>query len=141
MPITVYLTNPQSATRKVFQAKVLGKANYAGSRVKTIRPDPKIATEVAADLGAIGQLSFALNSGNKGVKLIDPMGQKAVVENPKYPITRPLYLITKGAPSGPVREFITWARSAAGQKLVKKNFVGIQLKPAAKPAKPAKPGK
>lgn len=36
-----------------------------------------------------------------------------------YPIARPLYLYTLGEPTGEVAEFIEWALSPAGQKIVK----------------------
>jgi phosphate transport system substrate-binding protein len=51
------------------------------------------------------------------------MARKAAVTNPAYPITRPLYLTTKGAPAGDAKAFIDWAVSPAGQEIVKKNFV------------------
>ncbi len=124
MTINVYIVNPQSATRKVFGKVVLGGAAYAGDHLKTIRPDPKVADRVASDKGAIGHLSFALVGDNAGVKRIKPDGQDASVNNPSYPITRPLYLITKGDPAGKVKDFIDWALSDAGQSVVKQFFVG-----------------
>ncbi len=124
MAITVYVTNTQSATRKVFAKKVLGGADYGGPRIKTIRPDPAIAAKVADDEGGIGQLSFALMGNSSGIKLINPDGQTASVDNSAYPITRPLYLITKGEPQGEVRLFIRWALSDAGQTVLKNSFVG-----------------
>ncbi len=124
MAIHVYIVNPQSATRKVFQKVVLGGAKYAG-KIQTVRPDPAIVAKVAADPAGIGQLSFALIGEGKGVKRIKPDGQEPTVNNPNYPITRPLYLITKGEPTGAVKKFIDWARSAEGQKIVKQFFVGI----------------
>ena len=36
-----------------------------------------------------------------------------------YPIARPLYLYTRGTPTGPAKDFIDWTLSAAGQAIVK----------------------
>ena len=36
-----------------------------------------------------------------------------------YPIARPLYLYTRGTPTGPTKDFIDWTLSAAGQAVVK----------------------
>ncbi|NPA25846.1 MAG: phosphate ABC transporter substrate-binding protein [Deltaproteobacteria bacterium] len=127
MPINVYIVNKQSATRKVFQKTILEGAPYAGKRLKTVRPDSAILDKVAADKAGIGQLSFAFGSGHPAaakVKKINIGQQAATVNNPNYPITRPLYLITKGDPKGEVKAFIDWAQSDAGQKIVKKYFVG-----------------
>jgi phosphate transport system substrate-binding protein len=35
-----------------------------------------------------------------------------------YPIARPLYLYTRGAPTAPVQAFIDWTLSAPGQKVL-----------------------
>ncbi len=126
MGINVYIVNPQSATRKVFREAVLGKSDYAGKTLKTIRPDSDILNRVAKDPGAIGHLSFALLPGAKGVKPIAPFGQEPSVNNPKYPITRPLYLITNGPAKGAADDFIKWAISDEGQKLIKKYYVGLR---------------
>ncbi len=124
LAINVYIVNPQSATRKVFAKVVLDGASYNGDRLQTIRPDPAVADKVAADEGGIGQLSFALVGDQSGLKRLRPDGQEASVNNPEYPITRPLYLITKGEPAGEVKAFINWALSDAGQAVVKQYFVG-----------------
>ena len=38
--------------------------------------------------------------------------------NGKYPISRPLYLYTNGEPKGIVKDFIDYALSEQGQKVV-----------------------
>lgn len=123
LTINVYIVNPQSATKKVFATAILGGEKYRGN-IKTIRPDPAIVDIIAADKGGIGQLSFALVGDNSTVKKIKPDGQAASVGNSSYPITRPLYLITKGPAAGQAKDFIDWSLSANGQAIVKKNFVG-----------------
>lgn len=126
LPVSVYIVNPQSATRKVFSQKVLSNQDCAGN-VMTVRPDPVIIDKVAGDEGGIGQLSFALGNTHaraSAVKKINIDGEEASVNNANYQVTRPLYLITKGAPSGEVKAFIDWSLSDAGQAIVKKYFVG-----------------
>ena len=125
LAISVYIVYPQSATRRVFAGAILDGAQYAGDSIQTIRPDKGIIDRVANDPGAIGHLSFALVAGLDSVKLIAPDGQAPSVDNPHYPITRPLYLITNGQPTGSAAAFIDWARSDAGQAIVKRYFVGI----------------
>lgn len=127
LSITVYIVDVNSATRKVFTQSILGKERYGG-RIKLTRPDAGIIDRVANDPGGIGHLSFALGTGHpkeKAVRKLSIDGQAPVVSNPTYPVTRPLYLITKGAPTEPAKSFIDWALSPEGQMIVKKYFVGI----------------
>lgn len=113
-----------SATRKVFAATVLGESAYGGAEVVT--PDARIVNTVARDINAIGQISFAFITGNTSVKALAVDGQPASVDNPAYPITRPLYLVTQGSPNGETKAFIDWALSSAGQAVVKQRFVGVR---------------
>ena len=127
LPITIYIVDINSATWKVFTQKILEGKRYRG-KVKLCRPDSKIVNKVADDIGGIGHLSFALgdtHSMKDRVKKVSVDGQPPTVNNPDYPITRPLYLITKGEPDETSKAFIGWAVSEEGQKIVKKFFVGI----------------
>lgn len=123
LAIKALIVKKGSATRKVFRKVILGDEDYAGAKV--ITPDAKIVSTVARDKAAIGQISFAFLTGKKGAKPLNVDGQEATVENSAYPITRPLNIVTHGAPSGDVAAFLEWALSAEGQKVVKQRFVGV----------------
>ena len=122
LPIEVFITGKNSATNKVFKKVVLQGNNYKG---KVVKPDAKIVKLVTKKEGAIGQISFAFIIGNNDVKAVQPDGQEASTANPNYPITRPLNLVTKGAPQGEAKKFIDWALSPEGQAVVKKRFVAV----------------
>ncbi|MCP4155966.1 MAG: phosphate ABC transporter substrate-binding protein [bacterium] len=129
LPVNIYIVNPQSATRKVFRQSILGKETYVGNNIVTMRPDPALLDKIASDPNGIGQLSFALSVGHPslgGVKRINIGNQVASVNNADYPITRPLYFVTKGEPEGSVKAFIDWTLSDKGQAIIKKYFVGIR---------------
>jgi phosphate transport system substrate-binding protein len=50
----------------------------------------------------------------------------ANVLNKKYPLSRPLIMITRGAPAGLAREYLDFLLSPAGQKIVaEEGFVPI----------------
>ena len=121
-PIIAYVVKAASATRHVFSRMILEDTPY--NKVKTITPDAKIASLVARQQGAIGQLSFAFVTGKKGVKALSIEGQEASVHNSSYPITRPLYIVTKGEPKNKVKAFLDWTLSEQGQAVVKQRFVG-----------------
>ena len=123
MPIEVFITGANSATNKVFKKTVLQGADY---KARVVKPDAKIISLVARKKGAIGQVSFAFIAGNSKVTAIKPDGQDANTTNLEYPITRPLNIVTKGAPSGEIKAFIDWALSPEGQAIVRKKFVSIK---------------
>ncbi len=57
----------------------------------------------------------------KPIKILKVDGKKANVANigsGQYPTYRPLYLITKGKPTGIIKDFMNWVVSAEGQKIV-----------------------
>ena len=60
------------------------------------------------------------------MKRIWPDGEEPSVNNPNYPITRNLHLVTKGDPKGEIKEFIDWVLSPEGQKVVKIHFIGVK---------------
>ena len=55
-------------------------------------------------------------SKKKGGEAVAPTLEN--VNNETYPVARPLFLYTNGAPQGIVKEFIDWIMSAEGQKIV-----------------------
>ena len=57
----------------------------------------------------------------RNIKILNLNGVKPTKTNigsGKYPLFRPLYLITKGEPSGEVKKFIDWLLSKEGQRIV-----------------------
>ncbi len=123
LSIKAVIVKKGSATRKVFRKVTLGQDEYKGTKVVT--PDAKIVSTVALEKGTIGQISMAFIKENKKVIPLFVDDQEPSVDNPDYPITRPLYLVTRGLPKGEVKAFIDWTLSPAGQAVVKKRFVGI----------------
>lgn len=126
LPIDVFYMAPHSATHQVFKNVVLNGNKYAG---KAINPDRRIIGWVRREehKGAIAHISFSfLNSEQPKIKRIWINNQKPSIENKDYPITRPLYLVTKGQPKGEVKKFIDWVLSPAGQEIVKKRFLGVE---------------
>ncbi len=121
-PIKVYIPKETSGAYKVFKEDILRHQEYID--VKKISPDKKIISKVASSEAAIGQISLALIQGDKNVKSLVIDGEACNVKNSTYPITRPMYLLTKDAPKGEVKSFIDWTISPAGQDVVKKRFIG-----------------
>ncbi len=123
LPIHPYIVAQGSATRRVFRSAVLGAADYRGCKV--VAPDELLPQMVQNDPGAIGHISLSFLSSIKNVHVLSVDGQLPDLDNPSYPITRPLYLLWRDEPAS-VAEFVSWAISPAGQQVVMRHFIGLQ---------------
>jgi phosphate transport system substrate-binding protein len=126
LPIKALVVKSASATRRVFAKAILGDKNY--KNIKVITPDAKMLKVVSQDKGAIGQISFAFLTNDvhqKVVKALRVDKQAPSVNNPNYPITRNLHIVTQGQPQGKVKAFLDWTLSPKGQEIIKRRFVGI----------------
>lgn len=123
-PINPYVVTAGSATRSVFGHIILDGTDYAD--VAVIDPDARMVPTVARDPHGIGQISLSFTLNTDAVHAIAVDGERACVDNPHYPITRPLHITTTGEPDGPVADFLAWTLSEAGQTVVRRNFVGIE---------------
>ena len=84
----------------------------------------KHSAEIERTIEKIGYtfgISGVSSAGKRKVKILNLNGIEPTKENiasAKYPLFRPLYLVTKGKPAGEVKEFIEWLLSKDGQKIV-----------------------
>ena len=133
-PVSLYGRQSNSGTFMYFRERVLGR-DYAPA-LKQMNGNAQILEAVRADPNAIGFIGFgyltnesgALRAGIKVVRLAAERGQAAVspldraaVGAGLYPLTRPLFQFTDGAPTGKLRAFFEFEKSAAGQAIIAKN--------------------
>jgi phosphate transport system substrate-binding protein len=85
-------------------------------------------SKVASTHGALSQLSSSWADGRKvfalGIKGEDGQVVEPTTENiatKKYPLSRPLFLVTDGEPKDDVKAFVDFVLSPRGQDLVKKH--------------------
>ncbi|MCU7919404.1 MAG: hypothetical protein KZQ95_13765 [Candidatus Thiodiazotropha sp. (ex Epidulcina cf. delphinae)] len=123
LAIKPFIVKPASATRHIFRDRILNGEAYAG--VTVVTPDRRILARLIHERGAIGQLSLAFLKGVKRIGLVSVDGEQATSDNPNYPISRQLYLVTHGEPNTEVKRFLDWTRSNEGQSVVRKRFVGL----------------
>ncbi len=89
--------------------------------------------KVASTRGAISQLSsswadgrkvFALALRNEKGEIVPPTNENVAME--KYPMSRPLFLLTNGEPQGDAKTLIDFVLSPRGQELVRKHgYLGM----------------
>jgi len=125
--IVVISRDSSSGTFEAFSEMVLDK--------KKVRPDAimqaanqGVASTVARTPGAIGYVGLGYVSASvKAISVDSVMPSKETVLKNKYPITRPLFMYTNGAPAGTIKQFIDFVKSPESQKIVnEEGFVGLK---------------
>lgn len=123
--VFVYDKEPGRGTREVLDKFVYGKgkpplppqsANYAvvGGNLET-------RNKLESTRGSIAPLSTGFIEGRDGLVAVPLDGVAPTLENvasSKYPMTRPLFMITDGQPKGAVKQYIDYLLSPEGQKLL-----------------------
>jgi phosphate transport system substrate-binding protein len=67
---------------------------------------------------ATDHLKLACISKEDGASCVNP--SVATASDRSYPIARPLFMYTNGAPQGAIKEYMDWILSDAGQCILKK---------------------
>ena len=76
---------------------------------------------MASDPQAIGYLSIGLlNNSVKGLSYNGIAPANTNVKAGKYPLARPVYFLTKGAPAGTAKTFIDYVLSSEAQGILEK---------------------
>lgn len=114
-----------SGTYAYFREAVLGKVPYA-REVRLMPSTAAIVLAVSQDAPAIGYvgLGYAREAGVKVVPIKKDAQAPAVlpdagtISSGRYPLSRELHVYTRGLPAGLARDFIAFALSPAGQRVV-----------------------
>jgi len=100
LPIQVITSHAGSATRAVFQKKIMAGEEYAkgAQEVDSTRLELDLVSQAKGGIGVVSATFFAQN-----------VGRAKFVQAPL--LTRPLGLVTIGPPNTPVRQLIDYART------------------------------
>ncbi|HUP49179.1 MAG TPA: phosphate ABC transporter substrate-binding protein [Thermoanaerobaculia bacterium] len=122
-PIVLYGRENSSGTYEYFKEHVLAKADFA-PRTQTLQGTAAVINAVSRDRNGIGYGGIAYAQGVRSVGVKVDAGSPAVqpaeenVANGTYPIARKLffYWVDTGKPE--IEQFVQWAVSPEGQKVV-----------------------
>ncbi|MET9443494.1 phosphate ABC transporter substrate-binding protein [Streptomyces sp. NPDC006610] len=128
LDVFVYDKEPGRGTREVLNKYMYGdkeappppeSGNYAivGGNLET-------RNKLESTPGAVAPLSTSFVEGRDGLAAVTLDGIEPSPENiasGKYPMARPLYLITDGEPEGSARKFVDYLLSSKGQELMTKH--------------------
>lgn len=137
--ITLLSREVNSGTHVYFKEHVLNNGDAKGTvefapSAMMMPSSQAIADEVAQNTGAIGYYGMGyISAKQKALPISAGEGKEPVpptlenVLSNKYPISRPLFMYTKGEPAGGVKQFIDFVLSPEGQDIVKKlGFVPVK---------------
>jgi len=127
-PILLLSRESSSGTFVFFQEHVLNKEDFSAS-ARLLPGTSALVQAVAADRGAIAYvgLGFAAEAKGKAKTLgIQASGQdnpvvpsEETVRSGAYPVSRPLFFYSNGAPKDTAKQFLDFCLSPAGQKIVR----------------------
>ncbi len=127
--IAFFNKEPGRGTWEVFVHWVYGDAKKAPQvSFPEVGGNEETRNKVASTRGALSQLSSSWADGKKvfalGIKgddgnVVEPTNENIATK--KYPLTRPLFLLTNGEPEGEAKAFVDFLLSPRGQDLVKKH--------------------
>jgi phosphate transport system substrate-binding protein len=120
--IVLYSRENSSGTYVYFKEKVLGGDDFAAS-AQTLPGTAAVVNATAKERFGIGYGGAAYAKGVKEVRLVGKDGQAYLptaenVASGKYPLSRPLFMYTRGKPSGEAKQFIDYCLSPEGQSVV-----------------------
>lgn len=125
--INVYTRDESSGTREVFWDKALKKGMIAPNAYFIVS-NGAMKSAISQDPYGIGYVSVGhIDDTVKPVSFDGVLPTQETVKNGKFPVSRGLYSVTKGEPSGPAKYFIGYLFSREGQRIAaEKGFIPVQ---------------
>lgn len=128
LKIVVVSRDSSSGTFETFGTIVLkGEKVIPESLVQA--SNQTVATVISTTKGAIGYVGLGYISNTvKALRVNGVIPEQETVVSGKYPISRPLYMYTDGAPQGVAKDFLEFICSEEGQKIVEEQgFVPLSF--------------
>ncbi|MHB9074486.1 MAG: phosphate ABC transporter substrate-binding protein [Desulfobaccales bacterium] len=119
--IHLFTRDEASGTRETFWKKLLKKGPI-DAKANIVASNGAMKMALEQDPQAIGYLGIGfVDSKVKGIKLdgVEPTQENA--KNGSYPVTRLLYMNTKGEPTPLVKAFIDYIKGPQGAKIIQKH--------------------
>jgi len=116
--ITLYTRDEASGTREVFWEKLLKKGDVAAT-ANVVASNGAMKVAVAKDKGGIGYVSIGhLDATVKAPALDGVVPDQQKASDGTYPVTRKLYMNTKGQPTGLAKAFIDYITGPDGKTYI-----------------------
>ncbi len=118
--IVVVIREEGSGTRATFEELVMDKGAVSNSENVLQKPsNGAVRATVSGNENAVSYIGFGyIDESVKALQVEGVMPSKTTIGDGSYPISRSLYYITKGQPTGDVKSYIDFVKSSEGQKIV-----------------------
>ena len=119
-PIIVISRDTSSGTYEIWEKKIMdGQGVFPGAQLAASNKD--VLKKVTSKKNAIGYIGLGyLESGVKPIQISKIDGTVKTALDGTYPLSRPLFMFTRGWPNGETLKFINYVLNpATGQKAVK----------------------
>ena len=125
-PINLVVRTPASGTQDAFQKLFMGSAKIADSAAQKAS-NGLVQEAVKSDEQAIGYVSLAFAQGLHSVTFKGTACTLRDAKSGAYEGTRNFWMVTRGAPTGPAKKFISWIQTNANAaKVISTEWVPIQ---------------
>ncbi len=129
LKVFVYDKEPGRGTREQLDKYLYGSGGKAPPPPQTdnfaiVGGNEETRTKLLSTPGSVGPLSTSFITGHPklaAVSLDDVEPTVVNIKEGRYPMARPLFLITDGPPAGAAKRFIDYILSSPGQELVRKH--------------------
>lgn len=130
LPTFVYDKEPGRGTREVLDKYIYGKDVKAPAppadnpRYAIVGGNEETRTKLLSTPGSVAPLSSAFVEGQPALAVLSVDGvapSTANIADSTYPLSRPLYFVTDGAPKGAAKTFIDYVVGPQGQPLLTKH--------------------
>jgi phosphate transport system substrate-binding protein len=127
LTIIVVSRDTSSGTYESWEKKVLSGAKVT-PKAQLQASNGAVVQAVSKNKYAIGYIGLGyLNKSLKGLKVNGVQASAKTALSGEYPVARPLFMFTDGAPTGEAANFINFLLGPQGQKIVKKEgFVPLR---------------
>lgn len=125
LPVFVYDKEPGRGTREVLDTFLYGKDGQAPpppdvDNFAIVGGNEETRTKLLSTPGAVGPLSSAFVADEPDLALLEVDGVEVspeTIADESYPLSRPLFLVTDGEPTGLAKTFVDHVLSDEGQQL------------------------
>jgi len=133
--IQVISRDSQSGTSSFFRERVMRNEDYK-SEIQTAGSNASVAKSVEQELWSVGYVGFAFSqaTGLKVIGIKKEASSAAVFPSPatigdgSYPLARPLYIYASGKSGDVAMDFLEYALSPEGQRIVReKGYVPVSV--------------
>ncbi|MCI0475287.1 MAG: substrate-binding domain-containing protein, partial [Anaerolineales bacterium] len=123
-PIVVVSREEGSGTRDAFETMAIAARKTRVTRTALVMPNESAVVDfVARNPTAIGYTSMgALTPNVRALTIDDVPLSRETVENQKYPFVRTLSFVVPQSPDLETQDFLAFALSAEGQKIIAQKF-------------------